>query len=264
MSFSAEVKKELARIVPPASHCRRVSVAVFSLYLPEEERKDALSKYFTLKKKNTNIMSAPEDIEGNRVADSLLRHACCKKSFLRESFLLIGSVSDPKGEYHLEFNCPDKAQAQQLIEVLSDFSVSGRMVERRKGYGVYIKDSAAILDVLNLMGAHKSLMEMENSLILKEMRNSINRRVNCETANLEKTVSAALRQQEDIRFLKESGAYQTLPESLKEIADVRMQLPDASLKELGEALNPTVGKSGVNHRLRKLSQIADELRGQMP
>ena len=262
MSFSGEVKRELARIIPPASHCRRVSFAVFSLYLSDEERagEEALSKYFTLKKKTSNIISASDDIDGKCVRKALLKHACCKKSFLRETFLCIGSMSDPKREYHLEFNCTDRAQAEQLVEVLNDFSVAGKIVERKKGYGVYIKDSAAILDVLNLMGAHRSLMEMENSLILKEMRNSINRRVNCETANLEKTVSAALRQQEDIRFLMESGAYQTLPESLKEIADVRMRLPDASLKELGEALNPPVGKSGVNHRLRKLSQLADSLR----
>ena len=135
---------------------------------------------------------------------------------------------------------------------------------RKKYYVVYIKEGSQIVDILNVMEAPVSLMELENIRIVKEMRGSVNRQVNCETANINKTVSAAVKQIEDIRFIQSVAGLSGLPESLQEMARIRLERPDATLKELGEALEPPVGKSGVNHRLRKLSLVAEELRQQFP
>lgn len=135
---------------------------------------------------------------------------------------------------------------------------------RKKYYVVYIKEGSQIVDILNVMEAPVSLMELENIRIVKEMRGSVNRQVNCETANINKTVSAAVKQIEDIRFIQSVAGLSGLPESLQEMARIRLERPEATLKELGEALEPPVGKSGVNHRLRKLSLVAEELRQQYP
>jgi len=137
-------------------------------------------------------------------------------------------------------------------------------VPRKKYYVVYIKEGSQIVDILNVMEAPVSLMELENIRIVKEMRGSVNRQVNCETANINKTVSAAVKQIEDIRFIQSVAGLSGLPESLQEMARIRLERPEATLKELGEALEPPVGKSGVNHRLRKLSLVAEELRQQFP
>jgi DNA-binding protein WhiA len=126
---------------------------------------------------------------------------------------------------------------------------------------VYLKEGTQIVDMLNVMEAHVSLMQMENVRILKDMRNSVNRQVNCETANLNKTVNAAVKQIEDIRLVQEQKGLESLPKTLREVAQIRLENPEASLKELGEMLEPPIGKSGVNHRLRKISEIAEDMRG---
>ena len=141
-----------------------------------------------------------------------------------------------------------------------DFGVDAKIVERKKHYVVYLKEGAQIVDMLNVMGAHVALMNLENVRILKEMRNSVNRKVNCETANISKTVNAAVRQVEDIQLIVEKQGMSSLPENLQEIARVRMENPDMPLKELGALLTPPIGKSGVNHRLRRIGEIADRLR----
>ncbi|MDY5484478.1 MAG: DNA-binding protein WhiA, partial [Clostridium sp.] len=140
------------------------------------------------------------------------------------------------------------------------FSIDAKIVVRKKYYVVYIKEGSQIVELLGLMEAHVALMELENIRILKEMRNSVNRQVNCETANINKTVSAAVKQLGDITYIRDTVGLDYLPEALAEIARIRLEMPDATLKELGESLNPPVGKSGVNHRLRKISTIAETLR----
>ena len=137
------------------------------------------------------------------------------------------------------------------------------MIRRRKNFTVYLKDSEEIIDTLSLMGAHAGLMRMENSRILKEVRNSVNRRVNCEAANIGKTVAAARKQVEDIEFLQRSGVFSDLPDNLVEIALLRLENEDMPLAELGKLAHPPVGKSGVNHRLRKLSELAEKTRSTM-
>lgn len=138
--------------------------------------------------------------------------------------------------------------------------IEGRIVQRKKYYVVYIKEGAGISDFLNVVEAHVALMEFENSRIVREVRNTVNRRVNCETANITKTVTAAARQVDDILFLQQKYGFEKLPVSLRQMAEVRLEYPEAPLKELGMYLDPPVGKSGVNHRLRKLCELADAMR----
>lgn len=190
----------------------------------------------------------------------VIQQTCCKRAFIRGAFLAAGSMSDPRKSYHFEIVCAAEAMARQIQEIMYSFSMDAKIVLRKKSYVVYLKEGAQIVDILNIMEAHVSLMELENVRILKEMRNSVNRKVNCETANINKTVSAAVRQMEDITYLRDTIGLEKLPEGLKEAALARLSHPDASLKELGELLSPPVGKSGVNHRLRKLGELADKVR----
>ena len=139
--------------------------------------------------------------------------------------------------------------------------MDAKIIDRKNHFVVYLKEGSQIVDLLNVMEAHNALMEFENVRILKEVRNSVNRKVNCETANINKTVSAAVKQIEDIEFLASVVGLENLPQSLEEMARVRVEYPDAALKELGDLLTPPVGKSGVNHRLRKLGILANEYRG---
>ena len=216
----------------------------------------------------TKILQAVRlvDNEGNirdfryGASPMVTRNACCKRAFLRDAFLCIGSISDPNKGYHMEFVCSYEEQAICLQQMLESFDIDAHIVVRKKYFVLYIKEGAEIVDLLNIMEAPVSLMNLENLRIIKEMRNTINRKVNCEVANITKTVNAAARQIEDITYLRDNYGFERLPEQLREMAEVRLEHPDAPLKELGEYLDPPVGKSGVNHRLRKLSELADGLR----
>ena len=210
----------------------------------------------------TRLMTKDGEIsEDFSVSDHvLIRNQCCMRAFLRGSFLAGGSVSNPQKTYHFEISCSSNEKAIQLLQLMAQFNIEGKMIVRKRHYIVYIKEGAQIVDMLNVMGAHNSLMEMENVRILKEMRNSVNRRVNCETANINKTVSAAVKQVEDITLIRDSIGFSQLSDGLREIAQLRLDYPEATLVELGKMLSNPVGKSGVNHRLRKLGMMADELR----
>lgn len=191
----------------------------------------------------------------------IVYRSCCKRSFLRGAFLASGSMSHPEKSYHIEFVCGVQDKARQIRALIQSFGLDAKVIQRKRSYVTYLKEGAQIVDLLNIMEAPIALMEMENVRILKEMRNSVNRQVNCETANINKTVSAAVKQAKDIAYIKETVGLDTLPESLREIAELRVAHPNASLKELGDLLSEPIGKSGVNHRLRKLGEIAEELRG---
>lgn len=191
----------------------------------------------------------------------ILKQSCCQRAFLRGAFLCIGSMSDPQKSYHLEMVCCNMLQAEQIRELLQGFDLDAKIISRKKYFVVYLKEGSNIVDFLNICEGHVALMELENLRIVKEMRNSINRRVNCETANIAKTVNAATKQIEDIIFIRDFIGFDKVPKNLREMAQVRLEYPEATLKELGQYLDPPVGKSGVNHRLRKLSEIADLNRG---
>lgn len=213
--------------------------------------------------KAVKLMDESGVLPGNHamVSNMLIANSCCKRAFIRGTFLASGSISAPEKFYHYEIVCSSEEKAEQIKQVISDFDIDAKIVVRKKYFVVYIKEGSQIVDILNVMEAPKALMELENVRILKEMRNSVNRQVNCETANINKTVSAAVKQIEDIKYISDTIGLENLPENLEEIAKVRLENPEAPLKELGTYLRNPVGKSGVNHRLRKLSEIAEELRG---
>lgn len=287
MSFSSEVKEELAKHISPARHCQIAELAALMNFCGQygrdekgnytigfqTENEAVVRKGFTLLKKTYNIEAdsvlSEADVQGilqkvgnleEPVSRLLIKNSCCKRAFLRGAFLSVGSMSDPAKGYHLEFDCTEESKAEQLREVMESFDIESKIILRKKYYVVYLKEGSGIVDLLNVCEAPVSLMNLENLRILKEMRNSVNRRVNCETANIAKTVSAAARQVEDIEYLRVHYGFQNLPEALREMAEVRLENPDAPLKELGEYFNPPIGKSGVNHRLRKLSQLAETVR----
>ena len=183
----------------------------------------------------------------------VLMQNCCKRAFIRGAFLAAGSISDPEKFYHFEIACATEAKAKQIQGLILSMGIEAKIVLRKKYFVVYIKEGSQIVDILNVMEAPVALMELENIRILKEMRGSVNRQVNCETANINKTVSAA-----------DTAGFDSLPDNLREIAELRLARPEATLKELGEALDPPVGKSGVNHRLRKLGNMAERLRQERP
>lgn len=291
MSFSSEVKEELSRQLSPARHCRIAELAALlnvcgQVEISEDdscavilhtENISVARKYFTLLKKTFNInmnVSVRQNRKphGNRsfeitaltdmtaVRHVLIQNPCCRRAYIRGAFLASGSVSDPEKGYHFEIVCADSARAEQLSAMLESFGIEAKITLRKHSYILYVKEGSQIADILNVMEAHVGLMKFENIRILKEMRNSVNRQVNCETANLNKTVSAAVKQIEDIQYIQSTIGFEKLPENLAEIARLRLEQPGMSLKELGQMLTPPVGKSGVNHRLRKLSFIAEELR----
>lgn len=184
---------------------------------------------------------------------------CCQRAYLRGAFLGGGSVNDPEGNYHLEIITKDPVHSQIICGLMEGFDLKPRISRRKQYYVVYLKESEQIVDFLNIVGAHRALLDFENTRVVKDMRNQVNRLVNCETANLTKTVEAGVRQVEMIRLLEREMGLEKLSLPLREVARLRLEFPEASLKELGQMLDPAVGKSGVNHRLRKLEAMAEEL-----
>ncbi len=192
--------------------------------------------------------------------DEIFEKRCCKRSYLRGAFLSGGSVSAPEKTYHLEFAAHEIEVALGVQRMMNTFGLNAKIVPRKKYQVVYLKEGDQIVELLNIIGAHNALLELENARILKEMRNNINRIVNCETANLSKTVNASVKQLENIHLIQRTIGLDELPEALRELAKLRIQHEDASLKELGEMMNPPVGKSGVNHRFRKMENLAEKIR----
>ena len=171
-----------------------------------------------------------------------------------------GSMTDPNKAYHFEIVCRTPEQAARLQELMREFETEPKIIERKSYHVVYLKEGSQIVDMLNVMEAYVSLMNLENVRILKEMRNSVNRQVNCETANISKTVNAAVKQIADIELIRDTEGLDSLPLPLREMAMVRLEYPEAPLKDLGKYMEPPVGKSGINHRLRKLAAVAEAIR----
>jgi len=286
MSFSHEVKAELSKHISSARHCQIAELAAMMSFAGQYgkigadqymvgfqlENEDAVRKGFTLLKKTYNIEadvpvkeSQMQDLYckfgefGQLVDSGLIKSTCCQRAYLRGAFLCVGSMSAPEKGYHLEFVCAQEDKARQLQSVIHGFDIEAKVILRKKYYVVYLKESEAIVELLNVMGAHVALMNLENLRILKEMRNSINRRVNCEAANITKTVTAASRQIEDILFLRDYYGFERLPDNLRQMAEVRLEYPEASLTQLGEMMDPPMKKSGINNRLKKIGEIASKL-----
>ena len=196
------------------------------------------------------------------ISKELVKKKCCKRSYLRGAFLAGGSVNNPEtSSYHLEIFSLYKEHNDSLCELMNTFGLNSKTLERKKGYITYLKEAEKIAEFLNIIGGHNALLRFEDVRIVRDMRNSVNRLVNCETANLNKTIGASIRQVENIRYIDQSIGLRILPDKLREIAELRMNFPDVTLKELGEMVSGgTISKSGINHRLRKIDEIADKLR----
>ncbi len=238
MSFSADVKEELAKVESAARHCQIAELAAIAVYagavradsgwLAERFQPDnphvadrwklLLDKLFPAGDDEKKILQTIKYNKGDTTVDALIiKSHCCRRAFLRGAFLSIGSMSNPEKGYHLEFVCSDTGQAAQLVEILLAYEIKARIVARKKYQIVYIKESEEISMLLNVIGAHVSLMKLENLRILKDMRNTINRKVNCEAANITKTVNAATKQIEDIQYIKEHYGFDNLAGNLRQI-----------------------------------------------
>lgn len=221
-----------------------------------------------LKKNNryqVHVLPAPEvsktldelqllSMEGDLKNPLLASHAC-KRAYLRGAFLGGGSVSRPTSDYHLEMVTGNETFAHTIIKVMHSFSLKAKLTDRKNEFIVYLKDGESIINLLSVIGAHNAMMELENVRIVKEMRNNVNRVVNCETANLNKVVKAAMRQVQAIRYIDEHGGLGQLESNLQQIARLRLEHQDVSLNDLVEFADG-LGKSGINHRLKKLQEIA--------
>lgn len=233
-------------------------------------------KKMRLKKNNVYIVRVPvqvqkllqqlhivsEGFQFHPGIDSKLFHShCCKRAYLRGAFLAGGSVNNPEGSsYHLEIVSMYEDHGKALCELVNEFEINARFIERKKGYVLYVKEGEKIIQFLNIIGAHQALLKFEDVRIMRDMRNSVNRIVNCETANLNKTIGAAMQQIENIKLIDQEMGLENLSDKLREVAEIRLKHPDLNLKEVSEMLNGKVSKSGVNHRLRKIAQIAAEIR----
>lgn len=269
-NFSLDVTTENAAIA------RRIYTLIKRLF-PGTHIELLVRKKMRLKKNNVYLVRIPQDArtvltelciigEGftfiREISPNIIETTCCKRAYLRGAFLAGGSINHPeKSSYHLELFSIYAEHNRSLCDLMNTFHLNAKTLERKKGFITYIKESEKITEFLNIIGAHQALLYFEDVRIMKDMRNSVNRLVNCETANLNKTVDAALRQVENIRLVQSVIGLENLPPKLQEIAELRLKHQDVTLKELGEMIESgKVSKSGVNHRLRKIDQIAEQIR----
>jgi len=191
---------------------------------------------------------------------SIVEKECCKRSYLRGVFMGSGSLSDPQSSYHLEIVTNSEEYAQSLMALMEEMGLAPKVSSRKQNLVVYFKGSEQISMFLGLIGANTAMFKLEDIRITKEMRNDANRRVNCDNANMDKTIDAAMRQIANIELIEKTIGFGSLPQQLKEVAEARLENPDISLKELGQMMDPPLGKSGINHRMRRLEEMADEIR----
>jgi DNA-binding protein WhiA len=291
MSFSSIVKNELSRIelentccklaeaagaIRTTAHARKDGSVVFTTEnsavarrmfkllkeLYTEVVKVTYMSSYKFKRHTNYTVTLPADIVAALYRNrndlySTSGHICCARAYLRGVFLASGSVSDPEKSYHLELTIKNQDAIDEVVKCFNVFELTPHIIQRKNNYVLYIKEAEQIVDFLNIIQAHNALLKYEDVRVLKSVRNDINRLVNCETANLGKTVNASVKQVEYIKMVEQSVGIDSLPKSLREIARLRLDNPDASLKELGEMTNPPIGKSGVNHRLKKIKEIVE-------
>ncbi|MEW6724715.1 MAG: DNA-binding protein WhiA [Bacillota bacterium] len=314
MSFSADTKDELSRVIPPKGCCLRAQLAamvraggslrllgsnqvvlsvdtessavarcLFNLFKTGFSLHPALAarRRERLRKNNTYKVTVNDPVASRRVLvelgiwdegwhrrddvpESLVARDCCRRAYLRGAFLAAGFVGAPLGSYHLEIMVADAAAAAAIYRLMEGYHLGAKVGPRKKGYSVYLKDGDEIVEFLKLVGASQATLEYERVRVVKQMRNRVNRLVNCDTANLSKTVEAALRQRETIGKLVQTVGYERLPQALRTTARLRLEYPEASLRELGALHDPPLTKSAVNHRLRRLTTMAEELERLQP
>lgn len=194
-----------------------------------------------------------------RISEKQESSFCCLRIFLRYAFLAGGSIINPQRGYHLEIACSREDMANRIVAAMEGFNLRPGTIPRKQLCVVYLKDADQIADFLNIVSAHTAMLKMESIRTIKGMRNKVNRLINCETANINKSINASLKQIENINLIQRTMGLGSLPESLRKIAVLRLENPEASLKELGELMNPPMSKSGVNHKMRKIGEIAEKI-----
>lgn len=218
--------------------------------------------FVTDRKKAAKLLSAIGFKDNVKyISPLVVSGTCCRRAYIRGAFLSCGSITNPEKTYHLEFVNTDRDHACALMDIVNSFDMDSKITVRKGYFVLYLKEGEQIVNLLNIIGAHVSLMELENVRILKDVRNNVNRIVNCETANLSKTVSASVKNIEDINYIISTAGISYLSKQLQDVANIRLLYPDLSFRELGRMLTPPVSKSGVNHRLKKISEIAKALKG---
>ena len=307
MSFSGEVKKELALKTGIPDHCRRAELAALfqcggrlctdsegkKSIIFSSENAEIVKKCFTFLTKSYKIaLLLPEEYLDDRnrteyvltVTDGesverilsdlgffenpeqlrrILEKPCCKRAYIRGLFLMNGSITDPAKGYHWELKVPGEQEAEQVLSILAEFGITPKQTTRKGQHYLYLKEGSETGDMLTLTEATNALLKFEEQRVLRETRGIINRRVNCECANLNKTLSASGKQIAGIEYIRDTVGFDSLPENLVELAELRLEHPTASLSELGEMLHPALGRSGVNHRLQKLMSIAEDFMRRM-
>ena len=284
VSFADSVRQELAAQIGRGRHCQKAELRALFEGCHHEKPFSIFSEGLTIPEKCYSLVRKAYQLEpvrdvvghencvslpsgGSRVYQDLMSEAvlerdCCRRAYLRGWFLAAGTVTNPEGHYHLEFVIKTEEQALFIREILRSFDIEAKITTRKGNSILYLKEGQKVVDFLGLVGAHVALMEFENARIVKEVRGRINRQVNCETANIKKTISASARQVEEIRYLQENLGFERLSDSLAQMARTRLAYPEASIKELGELMDPPLGRSAVNHRLRRLSEMAGNLRNE--
>ena len=192
--------------------------------------------------------------------EKLVAYACCKKTFLKSAFMLCGGITNPEMQYHIEIAAPTEDFANYVIEMLKYYEIHAKKACRKSKYVVYLKKSDDVSDMLTLMGASQSVLALQNVRIKKDVSNRVNRQLNCDNSNINRIMETALLQIEDIRYIDSEIGLDKLPLALRDIAEARVNNPATSLSGLGDMMTPPIGKSGVNARLRKISEIARKLR----
>lgn len=199
------------------------------------------------------------EIENEKNKRTLLTNDIEEKAFVRGCFLGSGSINNPENNYHIEIIFNQRENANFVLTILNKYDIQFKLLEKTSTTSIYSKDGEEISKLLAFIGANSAVLKFEDIRVYRDMRNNVNRLVNCETANLSKTVNAAVKQIEAIKQIKEKGKFTELSDNLKEIAELRINNPEMSLIELGKMTNPPIGKSGVNHRLKAIVKIAEEL-----
>lgn len=270
VSWTYTIREELIKLFTKSVKCQMAELTAILIFNSQAVRIDnETNKYIYEESANLTKNSLSVHRKTYNIKDRLdttkdpkdvYKDMESRRAFLRGAFIATGLLSDPNKSYHMEFIANQMWQAEELRKLMKSFHISAKIMERREKYVVYLKDGHAIADMLNVIGAHKTLLDFENVRIMKEMRESVNRQVNCETANINKSVAASQKQIEDIELIMSTIGLDALDENLREICSIRLEHPDEALSELGDLMTPPLGKSGVNHRFRKLSQIAEKIR----
>lgn len=278
MSFSADVKEEICKIAY-ARHCNLALLSSLLLVNADIKEQHVIKMYNNknqdlIYKLITELFGLPitqkhyEDIlnatglkDETNINNFIIKNMCCKKEFVKGAFICCGSMSNPEKSYHLELVFLNSSLANDFNNLLMTMGFNSKIIKRKQYHVVYLKDGESISLFLNTVGAHKNLLKFENVRIIKEIRNDLNRQVNCEAENIRKTIAAASSHIEDINYIIEKKGLDFLPKDLRNIAILRLDNSDATLANIGDLSNPKLSKASVNYKLKKINKIAESIRG---